>query len=128
MPKLIENVLSRKERAKQEKLKELEQRRIAKALRHQLAHQNVLSNMGAWLTKRLTKFTKNVKIKSERTQEVEDHVSDTTDEERRTREPIVIPLFNLKKYANDRNSKFQKLDIDRAWAFDQVINKKLRKM
>jgi len=58
MPKLIENVLSRKERAKEEKIKEQEQKRIAKALRHQLAHQNVLSNMGQWLTKRLHQFTK----------------------------------------------------------------------
>lgn len=63
MPKLVENVLTRKERAKEEKLKELEQRRIAKALRDQLAHQNVLSNVGQWLTKRLKEFTKNAKVR-----------------------------------------------------------------
>ena len=58
MPKLVENVLSRKEKAEEERLKEIEQRKIAKALRQQLTHQNVLSNMGVWLTKRLSKFTK----------------------------------------------------------------------
>ena len=62
MPKLVENVLTRKERAKEEKLKEIEQRRIAKALRDQLAHQNVLSNVGQWLTKRIVHFAKNAQV------------------------------------------------------------------
>ena len=61
MPKLKENVLTRKEREKEEKLKELEQKRQAKALRHQLEHQNVLSSVGTWLTKRLGTMVKKIK-------------------------------------------------------------------
>jgi hypothetical protein len=58
MPKLVENVIYRKEKVKEDKLKEIEQKRIAKALRHQLAHQSVVSSVGKWLTLRLSSLVK----------------------------------------------------------------------
>ena len=125
MPILIENVLTRKERARAEKQKEIEQKRIAKALRHQLEHQNILSNMGQWLAKRLGTFTKTVKTSQSKPQDINDNLSETTDEETRSKNPIIIPLFNLKKYAGDPNTKFPACDLDRAWMLDQAINKSL---
>lgn len=62
MPKLIESVLTRKERERNAVLKEIEQKRIAKALRHQLAHQSVLSSVGQWLTRRVVDYTKHGKL------------------------------------------------------------------
>jgi signal recognition particle GTPase len=104
MPKLVENVLTRKERLKEERLKELEQRRVARALRHQLAHQNVLSNVGQWLTKRLATFTKKVKLNKH--QDSDDSLSEATSEDIRLGDPIKVPMFNVRKYAQDRNSSF----------------------
>lgn len=106
MPILIENVLTRKERARAEKQKEVEQKRIAKALRHQLEHQNVLSNVGQWLAKKLGTFTKAVKNPHSKAQDIHDRLSETSDEEIHSKNPIIIPLFNLKKYAKNRDAKF----------------------
>lgn len=106
MPILIENVLTRKERARAEKQKEVEQKRVAKALRHQLEHQNILSNMGQWLAKRLGTFTKTVKTSQSKPQDIHDTLSETTDEEIQSKNPVIIPLFNLKRYANDPETKF----------------------
>lgn len=104
MPKLVENVLTRKERLKEERLKELEQIRVAKALRHQLAHQNVLSNVGQWLTKRLATFTKKVKIN--KNHDSDDSLSEATNEDVRMSDPIKVTMFNVRKYAQNRDSSF----------------------
>lgn len=129
MPKLVENVLSRKERALEEKQKEIDQRRIAKALRHQLAHQNMLSGIGSWLIKRLPTLTKNVKkYKTITTQDINDNLSDTTEEELRRKEQRIAPMFNLPKYARDRNASFQKWDLDEVWLLDQSINHEIKKI
>lgn len=98
MPKLVENVLTRKERHREERLKEEEQKRTARKLREQLAHNNLMSNVGLWFTKNLLKFTKNAKLN--KTQNMDDNLSDTTNEEIRKRDPIIIPLFRYAKIYN----------------------------
>lgn len=105
MPKLKENVLTRKEREKEEKLKELEQKRIAQALRHQLAHQNVLSSMGSWLTKRLGGMIKSKKITREETK-IADNLSETTYNDESPVNPYKVPKFSLVQYARNKNSEF----------------------
>lgn len=104
MPKLVDNVLSRKQRARDEKLKEQEQRRIAKVLRHQLAHQNVLSGIGKWLTHQVVHIAKNVQNKKK---DETESLSETSTEDMRERTPVVVPLFNICEYASHRktNSK-----------------------
>jgi hypothetical protein len=92
MPKLVENVITKKQREREEKLKEIEQRRIAKALRHQLAHHNMLSGIGQWLTKRLGTFTQ--KLNKNKDIE-EDNLSSTTSEDLRVKSPVIIPAFSL---------------------------------
>ncbi len=119
MPKLIENVLSRKERVKEDRQKEIDQRNAAKDLRHQLAHRNVLSNMGAWFAKRLVTFTKKGKEKKKRRQEFE-----MKKEEVGTK---MIPVFSIPQYAKNRKTKFRRVDLGRAFVLDKAVDRELRK-
>mmetsp|Transcript_21290 Transcript_21290/g.24484 ORF Transcript_21290/g.24484 Transcript_21290/m.24484 type:complete len:103 (-) Transcript_21290:218-526(-) len=86
--------------------KKLSRSRIAKALRHQLEHQNVMSNLGNWLSKNLKSFTSKVKESSSKHQDANDEAWSDAYMEDISKNPVIVPLFNLKKYAKDRQARF----------------------
>ncbi|CAI2370104.1 unnamed protein product [Moneuplotes crassus] len=125
MPKLVQNVLNRKERIKEEKQKELDQIKAAKDLRHQLAHRNVLSNMGQWFTKNLSVFTNKGKLKSKQKSIKEDKIEEEIQYEKIYSK--MIPTFNMPDYARDKDKSFQRVHLGRAFMIDQAIFRELKK-